>query len=106
MRRRRFGTILAVPATLIVLGAWTDSGVAGGQPGGAAAESRSGVAVLTHARDSRAEHLDRHFVNAMVPHHQGAIDMARAELDKGKDPKVKEMAQRVVDEQTREIRSE
>lgn len=36
-------------------------------------------------------------------HHQGAIDMARIELEHGKDPDLKAMAQKVIDEQTKEI---
>ena len=50
-----------------------------------------------------AEDPDVAFVCGMIPHHQGAIDMARIELQYGKDPWVKEMAQKVIDAQTQEI---
>ena len=36
---------------------------------------------------------DKDFVMMMVPHHQGAIDMAQVELQYGKDPMLREMAQ-------------
>ena len=36
---------------------------------------------------------DKDFVKMMIPHHQGAIDMAEAELKYGKDPQLKKMAQ-------------
>ena len=50
-----------------------------------------------------AEDPDVAFVCGMIPHHQGAIDMAKIELQYGKDPWAREMAQKVIDAQTQEI---
>src|ERR1700680_2923507 len=47
--------------------------------------------------------VDRDFVAMMVPHHQGAIDMARAELQYGHNQKLLRIAQGVVVEQLQEI---
>lgn len=47
---------------------------------------------------------DRDFVAAMTPHHQGAIDMARLYLREGKDPAIRQMAQKIITDQEREIR--
>ena len=55
------------------------------------------------AAGAMAEDPDVAFVCGMIPHHQGAIDMAKIELQYGKDPWVKEMAQKVIDAQTQEI---
>lgn len=46
---------------------------------------------------------DKDFVMMMIPHHQGAIDMAEVELKYGKDPALKKMAQKIIDAQQREI---
>ena len=51
----------------------------------------------------RSRSFDRAFIDAMVPHHQGAIRMARAELAKGGDEDLKSMAQDIIDSQSREI---
>jgi len=45
--------------------------------------------------------LDRAFIRGMVPHHQAAIDMARVELQKGKDQRAKALAQSIIDDQQR-----
>lgn len=46
---------------------------------------------------------DRDFLAGMVPHHQGAIDMAEVVLKYGKDPKVKKLAQNIIKAQKQEI---
>lgn len=43
------------------------------------------------------------FVRGMIPHHQGAIDMADVVLKFGKDPQNRHFAQEIIDTQTREI---
>lgn len=46
---------------------------------------------------------DVDFVKGMIPHHQGAIDMAKVVLAFGKDPEVKKLAQAIVEAQEAEI---
>jgi uncharacterized protein (DUF305 family) len=46
---------------------------------------------------------DRDFARMMIPHHQGAIDMAIAELRYGKDKRLKRLAQEIIVEQQQEI---
>ena len=46
---------------------------------------------------------DRDFVAMMIPHHQGAIDMARFELAHGKDPAMRRLARAIIAAQTTEI---
>ena len=43
------------------------------------------------------------FVRGMIPHHQGAIDMAKVLMQYGKDPQTKKWANDVIREQQREI---
>ena len=52
---------------------------------------------------ARSGDVDRDFALAMIPHHQGAIDMARALLLNGKDPAMRRLAEQVITEQSLEI---
>ena len=47
--------------------------------------------------------VDEDFVAMMVPHHQGAIDMAQAELRYGHNEQLRRIAQEIVVEQQQEI---
>jgi uncharacterized protein (DUF305 family) len=47
--------------------------------------------------------IDRDFAAMMIPHHQGAIDMAKAELRYGKDPVIRRLAQEILVDQESEI---
>jgi Domain of unknown function (DUF305) len=47
--------------------------------------------------------VDEDFVAMMVPHHQGAIDMAQAELRYGHNEQLHRIAQEIVVEQQQEI---
>jgi len=47
--------------------------------------------------------VDRDFVAMMTPHHQGAIDMAKAELRYGHNEQLRRIAQQIVIEQQQEI---
>lgn len=47
--------------------------------------------------------VDVDFAMMMVSHHQGAVDMAQVEIESGKDDALKQMAQKIIDEQKSEI---
>jgi len=46
---------------------------------------------------------DRDFVAGMLPHHQGAVDMAKAELQYGKDAELRRLARGIIAAQEKEI---
>lgn len=49
------------------------------------------------------DQFDLRFINAMIPHHEGAVTMAKKALGKSKRPEIKKLAQAIVSSQQSEI---
>lgn len=59
---------------------------------------------MQHAMDApMTGDPDKDFVTMMLPHHQGAVEMAKIELQYGKDPGLRAMAKDIVASQAKEI---
>ena len=48
--------------------------------------------------------FDLRFINAMIPHHEGALDMAKDAIGKSKRPEMKKEAQDILSSQAAEIK--
>lgn len=59
--------------------------------------------MMTGMAISPSGNVDPDFVHMMVPHHQGAIDMAVLELRYGHNPILKRLAQEIIVDQQQEI---
>lgn len=83
--------LVAIALSLVALG-----GVAAC---GSDDEGATGGASTTSSSAS----VDRAFVREMVPHHEGAIDMAQVALDRSKRPEIRRLARAIVATQRTEI---
>jgi len=79
--------------------------------GTAAAENETFASAMKAAID-RMHHAmltvptgdpDRDFARMMIPHHQGAIEMAKVELQYGRNERLRRLAQAIIVEQQQEI---
>jgi uncharacterized protein (DUF305 family) len=69
-------------------------------------EKRMAESMNRMDRDMSIAHTgdpDRDFAAMMIPHHQGAIDMAKAELQYGRNPVLRRLAEGIIVEQQQEI---
>jgi uncharacterized protein (DUF305 family) len=68
------------------------------------AENDAAMTRMMAAMDIQpTDDVDRDFVAMMVPHHQGGIDMAVAELRYGKNEQLRRLAQEIIVSQQQEI---
>ena len=79
-------------------------GCGGGSDQPLVAAGNAAMQQMTNAMAIRPSgDADRDFVALMVPHHEGAIAMAQAELRYGKNEQLRRMAQEIVVTQQQEI---
>ncbi|CAN5346433.1 DUF305 domain-containing protein [soil metagenome] len=96
---------------------------ASAQPAGAMPADHSGMGHSMDAADRPSTHAyqegdrkmmkdmdqpytgdaDKDFVARMIPHHQGAVSMAEAQLKYGKDPELRKMSRDIIKAQQKEI---
>lgn len=79
--------------------AWMGMPTEGPMPGMATREE------INALRDMPPEEMDRQFLRLMIPHHRGAIPMARAVLDRTDRPEVERLASSIVASQSAEIKA-
>ncbi|RBY84831.1 DUF305 domain-containing protein [Blastococcus sp. TF02A-30] len=58
---------------------------------------------MTALDSASGAEFDRMFLEMMIPHHQGAVDMAETEIADGSNPDAVDMAREIVESQTAEI---
>jgi uncharacterized protein (DUF305 family) len=78
------------------------SGGMTGHTGTAQHGVNTGSSMATDLGPANADY-DKRFIDAMIPHHESAVDMAQDALNKSKREEVRNMSQAIIDAQTSEI---
>jgi uncharacterized protein (DUF305 family) len=66
-------------------------------------EQMRGMGMMDPQELANREPFDKAFIDAMIPHHQSAIEMAKIAHEKSKIPAIKELAANIVSAQQKEI---
>ena len=57
----------------------------------------------THQGMEKTTEVDKTFIEMMIPHHQGAVEMAQMAVNQAKNPEVKKLAESIIKDQNREV---
>lgn len=101
MKNKTLTMLLSLMMAAILIAGCTSAGATpnGNQP---PETEMSGVSTA-EVSITGASDFDQMFINMMVPHHQGAVEMARIAQERAEHPEVKEMADAIISGQDEEI---
>ncbi len=98
MNKRIWIAVLSVFLTMgVIAPSWGHSGMMGPGYG-------PGMGMMGWGFMPQGVRFDQAFLAMMIPHHEGAVEMSRFILEKGKDRQVREWASQILKAQTEEIR--
>src|SRR5260370_35752710 len=101
--RRQFRLRSAAFAAGLVIGAATSLAASPEEAPFLAENDAAMAKMMAEMEITPSGDVDRDFVAMMAPHHQGAIDMAQAELRYGHNEQLRRMAQEIIATQQQEI---
>jgi len=97
---------IALPTTLLALTLLASGAVAAAEDNHQAHQDMQKSMDAMHQgmeEGLKAKDPDLGFAKGMLAHHEGAIDMARYELQHGKDPEMRKLAEDIIQAQQKEI---
>jgi uncharacterized protein (DUF305 family) len=105
-KRPRMALLALTPGTMLIMAILASAWVyaASNDEGAFLEENEAAMSKMMAAMAVKPSgDVDKDFVASMVPHHQGAIEMAQAELRHGHNEQLRRIAQEIIVDQTQEI---
>lgn len=68
-----------------------------------AKEMRAMNKMMVHHLGQKDTEYEKRFIDLMIPHHEGAVQMAKHALEHATQPELKEMAKKMIEDQQKEI---
>ena len=68
--------------------------------------ANAGIPIGSHMMSdgsAMGQNIDQHFIVQMIPHHEGAIEMAKIALERSKRPEILSLADGIIEAQEKEI---
>ena len=99
-------TLRAVAVAVVVSGGFAFAGEkqAGAAPASSELHAQMTASAQKMQRMKMSGDFDHDFVKSLRQHHRDGIEMAKLALKHARDPQAREFAQKVVDQQTRELK--
>ncbi len=95
--------LVTVALAVLLIPTWTTATAEGPLADFEAENSAAMAKMMAGMAITSSNDIDRDFVGMMIPHHQGAIDMAEAELRHGHSEQLRRIAQEIIVDQQQEI---
>lgn len=96
-------TAVAIATTNIVQAEQTPQTSTSTKPNSITQRPMPHQGMMMHGMMMAGEQTDRHFIEMMIPHHEGAVQMADLALKLSKRPEIRKLAESIKNDQTREI---
>lgn len=93
----------AVPAVVLLAAGLMAPAIGAQHSAGSKALAEANASMHSAMSMEMTGDVEVDFMRAMIPHHQGAIDMAKIVIENGKDPEVRKLAEEIVKAQEAEI---
>lgn len=94
-------TLIALSLTLALAACGSSPAVM--EPHGAEHTDMTMDGMVESLAGKSGEAFDQAFIAAMIPHHEGAVEMAKLALENAEHPELKRLAAEIIEAQNREI---
>jgi uncharacterized protein (DUF305 family) len=94
-------TVIGFLAPLVIAAGLSSCNTEASQENSTPAPTATTTPVVSSKTEAKTQ-IEQKFIEMMIPHHQGAIEMAEIALTKAKRPEIKKLAESIIQDQKKE----